>query len=451
MRRLIFLCALCIALSGCGVAENTADTDSLAIDTSSIAQNTETIEKILADNVWNYDKDSMSFGNDFLIAENENFDLICDISDQAGIDTAALKKGSKQTMLASVRLTNADMTDAGTAYFAFSNRKLLCGFYIFNDAPYSLANKYPFEYEHPFSGAENTGLLPVFSPTDLDTVFDSAAFADNGEAAVISGSAIVFYKEGKNSFKRNGDIDFGELAPADIALKKGKTEYMCVLLDSYKTAERLSESDFEDYDRRDEILLTGSKKIVFIDGKNNAVLPELPLDLSIYTSVAFDGDNIAAARNSAIDIFAYENGAWVKKQRLSVENPVQKLRIADIDGNGVNEYIISDGINIGVYKKDVQLRLAWSTKFQTSRIKDIYISDLNGDGIKEIYANELYSDNSAGFALRYILCKDGFEVSGGNIVSGASAYYAIGDMNGDGKDDYIVVNNEKTVVNHSQK
>ena len=50
-------------------------------------------------------------------------------------------------MTASVKLFNSDMCEAGTAYFDFGKKNLLCGYYIYNDVIYSLDNKYPFEYE----------------------------------------------------------------------------------------------------------------------------------------------------------------------------------------------------------------------------------------------------------------------------------------------------------------
>lgn len=435
-----------MALSGCA-GSGASQAEGLSVDRAAIAQNTETIEKILSENAWSYDKETMNFGSEPIISDrNEDFDRICAASESAGIDTARLEKGAEQTMTAEVTLRNADMSEAGTAYFVFDNRELLCGYYEYNGGYYSLDNKLPFEYDHPFAVSENKEKPAAFSTEKENPLFEDAAYI-GGEAAVISGSALVFYDSTKNGHKRTGETDFGDLAPGDAEPCGGS---ICVLLDSYEKAEILSESNYEEYDEENEIVRTKSEKIVFVDKDGEYIKPELKLDLSVYTSAALEGDMVAAARNNAIDLFALENGAWVKKQRLSVDGAVEKLRIADLDGDGTAEYVVSDGVNICVYKRDIQLRAAWSTKFTNSKIKDFYVGDMNGDGVKEIYVNELYSDNSSGFALRYVLGENGFEVNGGNVVSGASAYYAVGDLNNDGKDDCLVVNDEEITVYYGQ-
>ena len=438
MKKLFILCALCIAMTACGNTQTAVQAENTALDTAAIPQNTQTIEKILNENVWNYDADSLTFGNDLVIsAEGENFAAICAASEAAGIDTKRLKNGAKQTMLATVRLINSDMSDAGTAYFAFSKQELLCAYYMHNNVCQSLTNKYPFEYASPFCAAENRELVRSFTQTSQSPVFDDAEYIYDGTAAVLSGSAIAFYKNGKNGFKRSDIINFdGELMPVSAARDEN---FICALLDSYELAD-VDESEYEVCEDGPDVVNQKSVKIVFAD-RNGDILSELPLELSIYSAVDILGKNrIAAARNNVIDVFEYKD-SWGKTARLSVDAAVEKMRAADIDGDGTKEFIISDGVNIYVYTGTDRLKLAWRTNFGVSAVKDFFAADLNGDGIKEIYVND-----SNGFVTRYVLGANGFEIYGGGIAGGESAYYAAGDMDGDGRDDYFTVTEDEMKI-----
>lgn len=429
MKRFLYLCALCLALSGCSNNSYAVKSDVLTLDTESIAPNTQTIEDILNKNLWSYDKSSLAFGNDLLIsASGENFSAICEASDMAGIDTSHLRRGASQTMLATVSLFNPDMSSAGTAYFAFEKRELLCAYYMYNNNFYSLANKLPFEYKTPFAAAENKDKKLVFDRLDEDTDISGIQDIYDGHLVSISGNELVFYDGSDSGLKKTGEVSFGEdMAPADAAIGRS---YTCVLVDSCEKAEILSENSYEDPEENEQIVNMKSEKIVFVDNSGEEVLPSLPLDLSIYTSVALDKNRVAAARNNAIDVYEYIDGGWKKQQRLSIHGAAAKLRAEDLDNDGTAEYIVSDGSNISVYKYGPRMQLAWSTKFDLSDISDFYAADLNGDGIKEIYAND-----TNGFVTRYILGSNGFEVFGGNVTNGERAYFAAGDINGDGTAD----------------
>ncbi|MBR6400804.1 MAG: VCBS repeat-containing protein [Firmicutes bacterium] len=438
--KMFFACMLCLAQCACGSGRAAVQTDTYTLDTASIPQNTQTIEKILGDNVWNYDADSLTFGNDLIISgEGENFALICAASAEAGIDTKRLEKGAKQTMLATVRLLNSDMSDAGTAYFAFSGKELLCGYYMYNNVCRSLTDKYPFEYAAPFAAVEKKDVSRSFSQVSSKPLFDSVQYISGGETAVLSGSAIVFYGSGENGLKRRGIIECEDSLMPVSAAKGG--DFVCMLLDSYETADAAG-SDYEVSEDGPDIVNKKSVKIVFTDKNGGTVLPEIPLDLSIYSAVdVLDDRHIAAVRNNVIDVFEY-NGGWTKSGRLAIDAAAEKMRAADIDGDGTAEYVISDGVNIYVYTGTDRLKLAWRTKFGVSTVKDFFIADLNGDGVKEIYVND-----SNGFAVRYVLGAGGFEVCGGGITDGENAYYAAGDIDGDGADDHLSVSEEEMKIN----
>ena len=434
MKRLAYLCALCLLLTGCSGANRTSLNTNSAIDAGSIAKNTEKVEQILNQKVWNYDYDSLTFTEGGSVTRgNDDFTAVVAASKNAGIDTMRLENGAEQTMTASVKLFNSDMCEAGTAYFDFGKKNLLCGYYIYNDVIYSLDNKYPFEYERPFSAVENKDITKNFTLTEPEQSFRDVAYIFDGETAVASGSALVLYSKANSGLKRKSTLRYDSGFIPVSAVSNGNTT--AALLDTYETA--VSENDFDVSEEEEpEVFNTKSYRVEFRDNNDDTIYPPLDLDLSIYTSAALtDKNTIALARNKAIDIFTYENGKWSKKQRFGIECSAEKMLCTDIDNDGTKEYIISDGVNVHIYKQDEKrLRLAWSTHFDISEISDIFAGDVNGDGAAEIYVND-----SNGFSERFVLAENGFEHFGGGIVTGESAYYAVGDIDGNGSCDYMTV------------
>lgn len=445
MKRFIIIAIFLLGImTGCGQSADTSTIQqktTAVITAESIAKNTETINTVLTDNLWNYDRDSLVFGNDLIISNNgENADVICSASEQAGIDTTKFKNGTQQTALATVNLLYPNRTDAGTAYFAFADNDILCGYYVYNGVYYSLDNKYPFESKSPFKAVENKQTVATF--TALKSTIDLNSFADAGygRLASIEGGLLSFYNGSrKKGIKLIGDVEFDEFVPMDIAIGN---DYSCVLLGSYETAEIISESDYEDDEDNSEIIRTKSEKVVFIDENGRSVLPALELDLSIYTSVAFDNDSIALARDKAIDIYKIEDNTWTKVNRLAIGNTTAvKLRVADIDGDGNSEYIVSDGVNIFVYSYTTKMNLVWRTRFEVSAIKDFYVADLNGDNIKEIYVND-----TNGFLTRYVVGENGFEVYSDGVATGEMQYYVAGDIDGNGVDEYLTIGDGNNII-----
>ena len=439
MKKIATVFALLFALSGCTQQSNT-QVQQTALDTANISYNTQTIKDILNENIWNYDEESLVIGSEPLAtAESAIFNEICEASEAAGIDTRHFKHGAKQTMTIEAKLFNTDMSSAGTAYFAFNKRELLCGYYIYNDVCQSLTDKYPYEYAGALKAFEDKTSEAKFTPQTRDAVFNEIGDIYGGDTAVLSGSALIFYKDTQSGLKRRDSFSFeDELMPVSVSIGR---DFSAVLLDSYETADA-SSGDYEVSNEDVDIVNQKSKKIVFIDKDGDRPFSDIELELSIYSSVARLKDgSVAAARNNAIDIFKPDGSGWKKAERLSVDTAAEKLKIADIDGNGTEEFIISDGVNIYIYTREDRLKLAWRTKFNISAVTDFFAADLNGDGIKEIYVND-----SNGFMTRYVAGAKGFDIYGGGIANGENVYFAAGDINGDGKDEYLTVDDEEMCI-----
>ena len=108
----------------------------------------------------------------------------------------------------------------------------------------------------------------------------------------------------------------------------------------------------------------------------------------------------------------------------------------DIDGDGKEEYIITDGKDLFIYRKEsTGFVCIWRTNISVeSFYGNIYTGDTNGDGVKEIYI----CDNT-GTAIKYILTPNGL-ISDNEKIDYGNRIYA-GDFDGNGKDDYLFIDN----------
>ena len=106
----------------------------------------------------------------------------------------------------------------------------------------------------------------------------------------------------------------------------------------------------------------------------------------------------------------------------------------DLDGNGVKEYLMSDGMDLYLYQKnDNNFRKIWSTHLGVESLYGpITSGDLNGDGVKEVYVCDM-----TGTTIRYLLTEKGLRSSNEDIVYGQCIYPY--DLNSDGLDDYWLV------------
>jgi hypothetical protein len=114
---------------------------------------------------------------------------------------------------------------------------------------------------------------------------------------------------------------------------------------------------------------------------------------------------------------------------------VEEIKASDIDGDGINEFVMTDGTNLFMYRLDETSALLWRTHLSLESMSGrFYIEDLNGDGIKEIYVSDIYLNTSA----KYTLADYGFKAF--SVDYGKE--YIPGDFNGDGKMDYIAIGND---------
>lgn len=80
-------------------------------------------------------------------------------------------------------------------------------------------------------------------------------------------------------------------------------------------------------------------------------------------------------------------GGWSNTGFTRLKHTVEYIHITDLDGNGVKEYLMSDGMDLYLYQKnDNNFRKIWSTHLGVESLYGpITSGDLNRDGVKEVY------------------------------------------------------------------
>lgn len=423
MKRFAVLAIGLMILTGCG-SETINNTDAkTAFNREKYNQK---IDNILSERLWNYNSDQIVYMSDIVADETtEGFQTILKASQDVGLDMT--KAEGKEAVTAEVELLNIDRSSAGTAYIQFVDEEPVCGYYVYNDGEYSLKNKYPFEVPDAFTAVENTEMKPIHLKKNLDT--DIAGYSDlyMGKMAVIDKNYVNFY-EYNNSLEFKGSVKYDELMPMDAAIGDG---YTAVLLGRAEGSV-VSECSYE-AESDEESYILKADCIQFVNDDGETVIPQLDLDLSTYTCVDFDGDKLVIGRDKGIDIYTLSDGQWVKQVRHSLSHFVNKIRVEDIDGDGVNEYVAVDDVNLYIYRSDSMPELLWCTNYDVGRLSgELYVGDINGDGVKEIYISD-----SNNVVFRYMLIEGGFQIYGGDVINGDYRDYIVGDFNGDDYCDYI--------------
>ena len=133
-----------------------------------------------------------------------------------------------------------------------------------------------------------------------------------------------------------------------------------------------------------------------------------------------------------------KDGSWQNTGTRKLRHQVTQCHITDLDGDGVKEYILTDGMDLYVYHAvNDSFRKLWSTHVGVENFYGPLMSgDMNGDGVQEIYA----CDTTA-TTIRYILTEKGLKTANEDIQYGQCIYPC--DFDGNGREDYwFVADNE---------
>lgn len=435
MKKLLVAIIFLLCFSGC--QEETENIFSLDVETKN-AYLTK-INDILKKEHWNYNEDSIAFEESSIPDESVNgFDEVQKVSETDGYDIDSCK--GKDAVCASVALLHFNNDEAGKAYFYFQDSDLDCAYYVSSDDNiYSFSEINVFS-NNIFSGkTENNDIKAHFKEITVDKPFDGFNDSFSSVFGIISDNKVKFFKFQNNTFNFEKELDFsGEnLFPMDLSFDDNGN--IAVLLGKKKKSEHeIIQTQNEPLDFSpdesivDEIDIFISDRIIFIDSDYQNQFKPCLLDVSSYTSIDYNNGKIFASRGKGIDVFSNQNGVFSKTKQYLLKQWVEKIKSSDIDGDGINEFVMTDGTNLFLYRLDDVAVFLWRTHLSLKSIdKKFYVEDLNGDGIKEIFI----SDISLKTSTRYTLADFGFKP----FSAAYGETYIPGDFDGDGKTDYMVI------------
>lgn len=431
MKKLMIMLASALALTSCTQVQQEGTGFSLTDE--QISAYKEQMGTALKEKSWGFNPDSASFSLGTIPEEtDEDYSNIAYASASVGLDISGREGDS--VVIGSVDLQHINGRSAGTAYFSFENETPVCEYYVYNDSCYSLNSKNPFEKSGVLTAWEDTSVTRSFNEEKISAPLGDVYALSGNIIGIIDESKALYY-DSSDDFRLVSSQDFaGEgLKPLDITLGE---EYGAILLGEEMETEVTGEVQNDSVNPEREIPAR-SVELVITDASGNPTGEPIPLEVSTYSSVTYHDGKLILSRDKSLDEFTWSKGTLTKENAYSLGNYIDRLAIDDIDGDGSDEYITSDGTNIYVYSKGSTFELIWRTNMQLNSLEgNIYVADLNGDGVKEIYLTD-----SLGITARYILTSQGFNIDGGGLLSGGGKYIA-GDFDADGMDDYMLLPEE---------
>ena len=423
-KRLTALLSLFL-LCGCGADEE--QTFSLTAEEKQAY--TETINSVMEEFYWDYDRASLTFGAATVPENTEENARLFDASYDCEYNLK--RKAGQDAVLAEAALLHYNGDAAGTLQCWFVGDSLSGVVYTggFDKDYYSLKERNPFLADGEFQAYENwTGMSTAFaegngefSPEGIYSVGKDAS-GNTMAVSIQNGSAAVYRYAGGLSRYRNFSYGAGLEATSAAFLSEGDVR-LAVLVSSI---EESGESDAEKtYSRAERIMLYD---------ENLHVAGEIPLEGELCTAIGAEGDQLYLFVDQNMDVYEKGEEDWSLVASRKLKHPVSQFHGADLDGDGKMEYIMTDGMDLYVYHNTGgSMKRIWSTHLGVENFYGpITSGDLNGDGVKEIYA----CDTTA-TTIRYVLTEKGLQSENEDIDYGQCIYPC--DFDGNGKTDYWLV------------
>lgn len=404
------------------------------------------INDVLKEKRWNYDEKAVSYERGTIPDESvDGFDEVRKVLETEGANIDDIK--GMDTVLASVKIFHFNNDEAGKAYFYFIDDELVCKYYVSGNNIYALSHINVFSPE-TFSGKiENLEKEENFQCFQEDAVFDGFedSCSQNSVVGQIADDKVKFFKFKDNNFYFEKEFDFSGqgLFPMDLSFdddgnvavllgKKKKTEHE--IIHSKEDIQEMKENGLTEAEINGTEIFA-SDSIVFFGKDYKQKFKPCKLEVSSYGSLDFCKGEVFVSRGKGVDVFSEKDGVFSKTKQYLLKQWVEKIKSADIDGDGKNEFVMTDCTNLFVYSLDDKPALLWRTHFSLrSMSKRFYIDDLNGDGVGEIYVSDSFLKTS----VKYVLAEYGFKsfsVDYGNE-------YIVGDFDGNGKADYAVIDSD---------
>ena len=113
------------------------------------------------------------------------------------------------------------------------------------------------------------------------------------------------------------------------------------------------------------------------------VAGEIPLEGELCTALGAEDGRLYLFIDKNMEIYEEKDGSWQNTGTRKLRHQVTQCHITDLDGDGVKEYILTDGMDLYVYHAvNDSFRKLWSTHVGVENFYGPLMSgDLNGDGV----------------------------------------------------------------------
>jgi hypothetical protein len=414
---LLGLCLFC--MTGCS---NEKTDQNISLSAAEQEAYIKQIDEVMDEFYWSYDKDSLTFHGREVPEDNQDNALIFSASQDAGYSLKAVSGSQSVTATAALLHYNGD--EAGEVNCVFINGQLTGVYYIggYNNEAYSLRERNPFLANGNFTAYENwTGMNTQYDEHSGNLPADGFVTKNpQGVVASIQDGRVELYRLYGSSISRLRIItpQRGLEAVSATYVENGEEELLAVLLTEKTEGDAGEEA------------IGGAEKVVLYDSAFQPVA-EIPLENGGCSALVSENGKLFMFADQAMETYEMEEDGWHRTRRESLRHRVTQCQIADLDGNGETEYLLTDGMDLYVYHHlETGLLKLWSTHLGVESLYGaLYSGDLNGDGVKEVYICD-----ATGTTIRYILTARGLRSSNEDIQYGQAIYPC--DWNGDGVDDY---------------
>ncbi len=440
IKKISIVIALILFITGCSKGNN--DINDFTITFDQKTKYKEQIYSLMYDYYWKYDDSTVEFFSSTVPENTDENTKFFEASEDVGLN---LKKYAGNTcVVATANLQHFNGDYAGRGYFYFNNDKLSGAYYTSEDTDdvYGFETRNVFLNSPAFKGYESNSDMGNFK--EYKSYIDSMGFSDTSHS---SDGSFIAMSVNENNIKiykyvnkrmiiyKSVYVASGGLVPLSATFIENNdiVSGVSVILGENEESEEIEENIYdEEHNHDEEKNISISKKVIFLDDNFSKTGEEMVLENSNCTYIFDDDGQMAIVAGENIEYYSKSENGWEKVAKHRLGHSANHVHITDLDNDGVNEYIMTDGFDLYMYRKTLMGYInIWRTHITVENFTGyIYSGDLNDDGIKEIYISDI-----TGTAVRYVLTEKGLITRNEDIEYGNNIYS--GDFNGDGKDDYI--------------
>ena len=434
MKKMLIVFLIGILLCGCH--EEPADEVITIFSLSRVEQDAYKgqIKDALNSFYWHYDEESLEYYSGKVPDKTEV--EIFDASSQSGFDL--VKHSAKDAVVFSTTLTHFNGEEAGKAYFYFLRDELIGLYYVpsgNDEIAVSLGTRNVFAKGVTFDSAE--GQLSVMVAEKVDSNLIPSGFISKGADQQgnnlyinIENNIVYLYRFTSDRFLLARSISYFDENLVPISAAFISSDEIAVIVGTPVMADGEHEED-----------LVVSEKVIFFDSNLNPTGEEYLFTGRGYVCVGEVEGEMALMNGRHLETFSKASGKWELKITYELKVSPIAFKEDDINGDGIKEYIMTDGKDFYVYQKTSEsMKCIFRTNISLEFFgRNVYTGDFNYDGIKEVYL----LDNT-GTAIRYILSEHGMVVQNDDIEYGVS--FHVDDFNNDGLYDYIKIENDENLT-----